>query len=100
MPQQPFCAAFEKNGKPFYAYYYPTYIEDEGGLFKTPVAVHLQNLYPGDAMQNPVAVDSLTGKVYKPDLKTDYAGLTVLEGLPVAEYPIFILEREELEIER
>lgn len=100
MPQQPFCAAFEKNGKPFYAYYYPTYIEDECGLFKTPVAVHLQNLYPGDALHNPVAVDSLTGKVYKPDLKTDYDGLTVLEGLPVAEYPIFILEQEELEIER
>lgn len=99
MPHQPFCVAFERNGKPFYAYYYPTYIEKECGLLEVPVAVHLQNMLPEDTMTDPVAVDSLTGLIYEPDSRIDYESLTVLEGMPVAEYPIFIMERSEIDME-
>lgn len=98
MPQQPFCAAFEKNGHPFYAYYYPTYLEEECGLLQPEICVRIQNIFEQDAMQDPVAVDSLTGDVYEPERREDFKSLTLLYGLPVAEYPIFIVERSELEM--
>ena len=99
MPQQPFCAAFEKNGHPFYAYYYPTYLEEECGLLQPEICVRIQNIFEQDAMQDPVAVDSLTGDIYEPESREDFKSLTLLYGLPVAEYPIFIVERSELEME-
>ncbi len=98
MAVQPFYASFERNGKPFYVYYYPTYIEDECGLFEKPLCVRLQNIDADDFMTDPVAVDSLTGDVYEPERREDFMDLTVLHGMPVAEYPIFIMERSELEI--
>lgn len=99
MPQQPFCAAFEKNGKPFYAYYYPTYLEEELGILKPDVCVRIQNIFKNDKMQDPVAVDGFTGDIYEPESREDFKSLTLLYGLPVAEYPIFIVERSELEME-
>ncbi len=100
MPQQPFCAAFEKNGKPFYAYYYPTYLEDECGMLETDVCVRIQNIFKNDVMQDPVVVDSLTGDIYEPEKREDFKSVTLLYGLPVAEHPMFIMERSEVEFEK
>lgn len=99
MPMQPFFASFNRNGKPCYGYYYPQYLEDEAGLYDHDFHIHLQNMYEEDKMVDPVAVDSLTGDVYEPVSISNSKYVTILRGMPVAEYPIFIIERSEIEIE-
>ena len=56
------------------------------------------SLKVGTVFKEPALLDLLTGEVYAlQDFATD-AGKTIFSGLPLADYPMAIAERSELDL--
>ena len=58
-------------------------------MLETDVCVRIQNIFKND----------VTGDIYEPEKREDFKSVTLLYGLPVAEHPMFIMERSEVEFE-
>ncbi len=72
---------FEKNGKIFFAYYFPKAIEDD--VFAD--GVQLTMPYIEGQMQNPVIVDLLTRKIYPIDNNEQF-------NAPITDYPMLVMD--------
>lgn len=91
--------AFQRNGSPVYAYYLPTDVEEEvppkdGYSFVIDAANH------EPILSSPVLIDLLDGDVYElTDVHTTETA-QILSGLPLAEYPFILCEKDLYEIEK
>ena len=91
-------AALLKAGRPLYAYWRPSHIEEEAPVLPGAVTPLTDGLYDR-ALREPVLADPLDGCVYALDCVSDRGAVRVLSSAPLADYPLVICERSALELE-
>lgn len=93
-PSVPLVASFKsREGSFLLAYWLPWSMqEDLARLAKIDLTVE-------DVLfEEPVLVDLLTGKVYKITVMSQEGSTVALSGLPLADYPFAVVEKNEIEI--
>ncbi len=89
--------SFTKDANPVYAYWRPTFVEDERPALDGLV-ITLNNRNVPHAVTDPVLVDLLTGEVFEIENKIFKNNIWVLSDLPMTEYPMLICNRSTYKI--
>jgi hypothetical protein len=95
----PITGSFTRRGFPLHVWYYPEDLQREWcGNVTYNVGVIPEET--DRKLVDPVVIDGLTGNVYQPtSTSIIYGSRLFLEGLPLADYPIFLTDRQAVEIE-
>lgn len=96
--EEPVRFVFERNGKPFYAYYLPVDVEASMPN-KSGYTFTVETTKGESAPPNPVLIDMLNGEVYALEGQTDEVGNICYTDLPIGEYPFVICDATDYEIE-
>lgn len=87
--------SFKRNGGQMYVWYLPTDIEDERGKI-WDASVRCETFEDVRAISEPILIDMYTGEVFALKLKP---GRGLRADVPIAEYPMVICDRRDVEIE-
>ena len=87
--------ALKRNGGQMYVWYLPTDIEAERGIVGE-MRLDVETFEDVREMREPVVIDLYSGEVFRAEAKI---GRGISVDVPIAEYPILLCDRADLEIE-
>jgi polysaccharide biosynthesis protein PslG len=82
-------SAFVRNGRPIYAFWYPSNLQQPYTPRRARIMVWNGN---GPRIADPVQVDLLTGAITKPKTRS-FEGFLHFEEMPVEDYPVLLTDR-------
>ena len=84
--------AFEKNGKPFYAYYLPL------ELGKPITKEYTATVVIEGHIEEPILIDTYTGEAFAIEPHSTSEGMTVFRALPLTDYPLVLADKRTFSI--
>ncbi len=94
-PSVPLVASYKtENGKYLLAYWLPWHPQEM--IKPASIDLTLKNV----ELQNPVLIDLLDGKVYQVNQSLKEGNNYVVKNIPLADYPMIVAERDEIELKK